>query len=64
MTLVLEGRVRQFQAPRAFDEDLLRYETIWAAAGTPRSVFAIDPQRLLEITGGQVADFVERRPKE
>ena len=42
------------------DEDLLRHETIWAAAGTPRSVFAIEPRRLVEITGGQVADFVER----
>ena len=42
------------------DEDLLRHETIWAAAGTPRSVFAIDPARLVEITGGRVADFVER----
>ena len=42
------------------DEDLLQHRTIWAAAGTPRSVFAIDPARLVEITGGRVADFVER----
>jgi prolyl-tRNA editing enzyme YbaK/EbsC (Cys-tRNA(Pro) deacylase) len=28
------------------DEDLLRYETIWAAAGTPYTVFAIAPLKL------------------
>ena len=29
-----------------FDQDLLQYETVWAAAGTPRTVFAVDPGRL------------------
>ena len=28
------------------DEDLLGYDTVWAAAGTPRAVFAVDPKRL------------------
>ena len=28
------------------DEDLLQYETIWAAAGTPYAVFAVAPRRL------------------
>lgn len=46
--------------PVYVDEDLLQYETIWAAAGTPRSVFAIEPEALVQITAGQVADFVER----
>lgn len=36
------------------DEDLLRLDTIWAAAGTPHAVFSIDPRRLVEATGGQV----------
>ena len=34
------------------DEDLLGFTEIWAAAGTPNTVFAIVPDRLLEITGG------------
>lgn len=28
------------------DEDLLQYETVWAAAGTPHCVFSIDPRSL------------------
>jgi prolyl-tRNA editing enzyme YbaK/EbsC (Cys-tRNA(Pro) deacylase) len=28
------------------DEDLLRHDVVWAAAGTPRAVFPIDPRRL------------------
>jgi prolyl-tRNA editing enzyme YbaK/EbsC (Cys-tRNA(Pro) deacylase) len=34
------------------DEDLLAFDEIWAAGGTPNTVFAIEPARLLEITGG------------
>jgi len=37
------------------DEDLLQYETVWAAAGTPNAVFQIAPQELVKITGAQVA---------
>ncbi|HMK08003.1 MAG TPA: YbaK/EbsC family protein [Anaerolineales bacterium] len=32
-----------------FDEDLLGYATIWAAAGTPNAVFEIDPAELLRL---------------
>ena len=28
------------------DEDLLQYEVVWAAAGTPNAVFAVDPAQL------------------
>lgn len=28
------------------DEDLLQYETVWAAAGTPNTVFEVDPEAL------------------
>jgi prolyl-tRNA editing enzyme YbaK/EbsC (Cys-tRNA(Pro) deacylase) len=28
------------------DEDLLRHGVVWAAAGTPRAVFPLDPRRL------------------
>ncbi len=37
------------------DRDLLQYETIWAAAGTPRSVFSLSPDDLRQLTAGQVA---------
>lgn len=37
------------------DEDLLALETLWAAAGTPNSVFQLAPTQLVELTGGRVA---------
>jgi len=37
------------------DEDLLKLETIWAAAGTPNAVFKLSPVELVELTGGRVA---------
>lgn len=36
------------------DEDLLQYEEIWAAAGTPNAVFKLTPQILIEIVDGTV----------
>ena len=38
------------------DEDLLKFETIWAAAGTPNAVFKLTPAELVELTGGRVAE--------
>jgi prolyl-tRNA editing enzyme YbaK/EbsC (Cys-tRNA(Pro) deacylase) len=32
------------------DETLLTHEQVWAAAGTPQTVFPIDPARLRELT--------------
>lgn len=40
-----------------FDPRLLDFDRVWAAAGTPRHVFAIAPDVLLELTGARVADF-------
>ena len=37
------------------DEDLLRYDVVWAAAGTPRAVFAIAPEALVAVSGARVA---------
>ena len=37
------------------DEDLLGYEEIWAAAGTPNALFSLTPQQLCQITSGEVA---------
>jgi len=36
------------------DEDLLKYITVWAAAGTPHAVFEFNPQDLPRMTGGRV----------
>ncbi len=38
--------------PVYVDEDLLKYEVVYAAAGTPNAAFPIAPGRLLEICGG------------
>jgi len=37
------------------DEDLLRYDRIWAAAGHPNAVFPATPAELVAMTGGRVA---------
>jgi prolyl-tRNA editing enzyme YbaK/EbsC (Cys-tRNA(Pro) deacylase) len=39
------------------DEDLTRYDRVWAAAGTPNAVFPITPSELQRITGAQVASL-------
>ncbi len=36
------------------DEHLLDHEVVWAAAGTPRAVFPIDPRELVQITSATV----------
>lgn len=41
------------------DEDLMAFESIWAAAGTPNAVFQTTPADLVKMTGGQVADIKE-----
>ena len=41
------------------DADLLRYDRIWAAAGTPDTVFGVAPQRLVEAVGATVADVAQ-----
>ncbi len=45
--------------PMAIDRDLLDHERVWAAAGTPRHVFAVDPAELARLCGGVVADLAE-----
>lgn len=39
------------------DEDLTAYDQIWAAAGTPNTVFPITPQQLAALTDGSIADL-------
>ncbi len=45
-----------------FDEDLLRFATIWPAAGSPNHVFSTTPAELLRLTGARTADIKEDSP--
>ena len=38
------------------DRDLLAYDVIWAAAGTPKAVFRTEPAKLREATRAVVID--------
>lgn len=43
--------------PTFIDRDLLAFDEIWAAAGTPNAVFRLRPADLVAMTGGEVADI-------
>ena len=52
--------VAHLKAPvTLIDEDLWRFESIWAAAGHPHAVFCLAPEDLKRLTGAPVADVVE-----
>ncbi|MFL2979599.1 MAG: YbaK/EbsC family protein [Candidatus Thalassarchaeaceae archaeon] len=38
------------------DEDLMQFETVWGAGGSPQTVFPISPKYLLEISGARISD--------
>lgn len=38
------------------DRDLLQYEKLWAAAGTPNAMFELTPADLQVLTGGKLVD--------
>jgi prolyl-tRNA editing enzyme YbaK/EbsC (Cys-tRNA(Pro) deacylase) len=40
-----------------FDPRLLEFSVVWAAAGTPKHIFAADPQDILRVSGAEVTDF-------
>jgi prolyl-tRNA editing enzyme YbaK/EbsC (Cys-tRNA(Pro) deacylase) len=42
------------------DNDLLAWDEIWAAAGTPDSVFPLTPADLLRVTGATPSAFAAR----
>jgi len=42
------------------DQDLARFDRIWAAAGTPNAVFALTYADLVALTSGTVTDIAER----
>jgi prolyl-tRNA editing enzyme YbaK/EbsC (Cys-tRNA(Pro) deacylase) len=39
------------------DQDLLGFDELWAAAGTPHAVFRTRPEELVRMTGGQVVEI-------
>jgi prolyl-tRNA editing enzyme YbaK/EbsC (Cys-tRNA(Pro) deacylase) len=41
------------------DPALLAFQEVWAAAGTPDSVFPLTPSELQRATGAETADFTE-----
>ena len=41
------------------DRDLLGHDEVWAAAGTPDSVFPLTPDELVRASGAEPADFRE-----
>jgi prolyl-tRNA editing enzyme YbaK/EbsC (Cys-tRNA(Pro) deacylase) len=43
--------------PSYLDRDLMRYEIVWAAAGTPNAVFPVAPAELARVTGAPVVDL-------
>ncbi len=44
-------------SPVWMDPTLLAFAQVWAAAGTPRHIFAIAPDRLAALAGAKVSDF-------
>ncbi len=47
---------------RAFwDQKLSEFDVVWAAAGTPRHIFPIDPNILSRISNATGADFLQPR---
>lgn len=42
------------------DRSLLAHEVVWAAAGTPHTVFPMDPRELIRHAGAALADVRER----
>ncbi|HEY8458375.1 MAG TPA: YbaK/EbsC family protein [Actinopolymorphaceae bacterium] len=45
------------QPPTFIDEDLMAFDVVWAAGGTPHAVFPIRPSDLVAVTGGKVVDL-------
>ena len=40
------------------DRDLLVLSPLWAAAGTPNTVFSVTPEQLIQLTAGTVIDVI------
>ena len=55
------GGVPPFSFPNKIitfiDQDLLKYNSVWAAAGSNNSVFSITPDNLIKLSSGKVSDI-------
>ena len=45
--------------PTYCDRDLLQYDAVWAAGGTPMTVFAVEPHALVKACAATVTDLKE-----
>lgn len=45
--------------PVYMDETLTDFETVWAAAGTPQTVFPVTPERLRDLADAEFANVTE-----
>lgn len=45
------------------DQDLWRFDVVWAAAGHPHGVFQLQPEDLKRLTGAPLADVVQSTPE-
>ena len=43
--------------PTLFDPGLLAFDRVWAAAGTPTSMWAVDPEELCDLVEAEVVDL-------
>ena len=48
--------------PTLLDADLMRFDVVWAAAGTPRAVFPVAPGALARAIGVEPASVAHRMP--
>jgi prolyl-tRNA editing enzyme YbaK/EbsC (Cys-tRNA(Pro) deacylase) len=48
------------QTVMLIDEDLMKLDSVWAAAGHPHAVFNLTPRQLLAMTGAPLADVALR----
>ncbi|HWQ04153.1 MAG TPA: YbaK/EbsC family protein [Longilinea sp.] len=46
-----------YQMKTFIDSDLMAFDRIWAAAGTPHALFSLTPAELLVMTHGEVANI-------
>jgi prolyl-tRNA editing enzyme YbaK/EbsC (Cys-tRNA(Pro) deacylase) len=49
----------QYPSVTLLDQDLWRFEVVWAAAGHPHGVFQLQPEDLKRLTGAPVVDVVQ-----
>ena len=49
-------------SPVWMDPALMGFDQVWAAAGTPRHIFAIAPSALQRLSGAELAAFTQGHP--